>query len=379
MKRGLLFHSLIIFLALALGVSLIPIAAYLLPAGPYTLAIVFGIWLVGALAVVALALYWYKLQIQRPLDALMEATAAVSRGDLATHVTLSERSELGQLAASFNAMVETREAYDKALRDTKEKYRQLVEQIPAVIYRSTAERHKSALFVNPEIRELLGYSPQEWLSNGGLWYECLHPDDRAQVMDALRHLRASDGALQLEYRMYARDGRLIWVRDTVRALSRHNGKPPLLQGVLIDMTAHKVADEKLVYQAMLPDYVQDAIIATAVDHKIIFWNRAAADLYGWSAQEALGEYLDTLMPAETQRTSHNESDAVQPAFAKHYRKTGEPLRVEITLIPLQDADGNLNGYLRVVRAANAPRNAASNDKATDAFPTIPHAQSVQPA
>jgi PAS domain S-box-containing protein len=207
----------------------------------------------------------------------------------------------------------------------------------------------------------------------------VHPDDRAQVMDALKHLRASDGALQLEYRMYARDGRLLWVRDTVRALSRKNGKPPLLQGVLIDLTAHKVADEKLVYQAMLPDFVQDAVIATTVDQKIIFWNRAAADLYGWSASEALGEYLDTLLPAEAQRASQNESDEAQPTLAKHYRKNGEPVRVEMTVLPLQDTRGNHNGYLRVVRAAPAPRYAASDDKAADVFSSLPHAQSAQPA
>ncbi len=251
MKRGLLFHSLIIFLALALGLALVPILAYLLPSSQYTLALGFGGWLLGAGLLVALALYGYKRQIQRPFDALSNAMTAAARGDWTAHVTMNDDSEIGQLAAQFNALVETREAYDKAQRDAKEKYRLLVEQIPAVVYRATAERHKSALYVNAEINALLGYSPQEWLANGDLWYECLHPDDRARVLDALKQLRAADGTLRLEYRLYARDGSLVWVRDNVRALSRQNGKPPLLQGVMFDVTARKAADEKKAAPAAL--------------------------------------------------------------------------------------------------------------------------------
>ncbi|MDL1898979.1 HAMP domain-containing protein [Anaerolineae bacterium CFX7] len=267
MKRGFLFHSLIIFLALALGLSLIPLVAYLFAPKSYALALGLGVWLLGAGLLVALALYGYKRQIQHPLDTLSQAMNAVARGDLTAHVTANDSSEIGQLAAQFNAMVETREAYDKALRDAKEKYRLLVEQIPAVIYRATAERHNSALFVNAEINALLGYSPQEWLANGGLWYECLHPDDRARVLDALKHLRATDGALQLEYRMYARDGSLVWVCDTVRALSRQNGKPPLLQGALFDITARKLAAAPAATRANLalaPYRVDDAELGDAL-------------------------------------------------------------------------------------------------------------------
>jgi PAS domain S-box-containing protein len=212
-----------------------------------------GALLLAAILLVAFAARWYTNRIERPIRALVEATTAVAQGDLTTRVAVQGPTELAQLATQFNAMVDAREAYDKALRQAKEKYRTLVEQIPAVIYRTTLDREKSPLFVNSEIQDLLGYSPQEWMANPPLWSEHIHPEDRERVLAAFAQARSQKQPLTLEYRMCARDGRLVWVRDEVRALPHHNGQPRLFQGVVFDITAHKVADERLTYLAHLLD------------------------------------------------------------------------------------------------------------------------------
>lgn len=367
MKRAFLFHSLLLLLAFALGLPLVVFAAFMAAGGTQLWTLAVGIWTVCALPVFALALFWYDRQIRRPLDTLTTAIDHAARGQTTAHVTLRGASELAELTAHFNAMLDAREAYDRALRETKEKYQLLVEQVPAVIYRSTVERHKSALFVNPEIGDLLGYSPQEWLANGALWYECLHPDDRTRVMDALKHLRASDGALQLEYRMYARDGRLLWVRDNVRALSRPNGKPPLLQGALFDMTMHKLADEKLAYYARLVEQAPDAIIATDSQRRITAWNRAAAEMYGVPASRVLGESLDRILPDAAERAPRGPVHALERARATHFRQSGEPFPVEITITPLRDANAQIMGYVRVHRDLNAPRAATETSDSNTAL------------
>lgn len=365
-QRALIFHSLLLLLALTFAVPPLLFLVYMILDSASVLANLWlWLWVPGILLILALAALWYRRYIQRPLDTLWHAAGALGRGEIPTHVTVRDETELAQLAAQFNAMIDAREAYDKALRDTKEKYRQLIEQSPVVIYRAANELYKNALYVNPAIQDLLGYSQQEWLSNGNLWQECLHLDDRARVLDALKHLRASDGALELEYRMYARDGRLVWVRDTVRAMSRHNGKTPLWQGALIDLTTHKLADEQMMYHARLLEQLPDAIIATDTQHKITAWNRAAAEMYGWTAHEALGEYLDALIPnssfAAAESIALDLHDALPHPPLKQCRKNGEIFFAEINIIPLRDHQNRTNGYLRIHRARPSQPERASAD------------------
>ncbi|OQY95299.1 MAG: hypothetical protein B6D41_06245 [Chloroflexi bacterium UTCFX4] len=365
-QRALIFHSLLLLLALAFAMPPLLFLVYMTLDSASALANLWlWLWVPSILFILALAALWHRRYIQRPLDALWHAAGALGRGEIPTHVTIRDETELAQLATQFNAMIDAREAYDKALRDTKEKYRQLAEQSPIVIYRATNELRKSALYVSPTIQDLLGYSQQEWLSNGGLWQECLHLDDRARVLDALKHLSASDGVLELEYRMYARDGRLVWVRDTVRAMSRHKGKTPLLQGALIDLTTHKLADEQMIYHARLLEQLPDAIIATDAQHKITAWNRAAAEMYGWTTHEALGEYLDALMPnssfAAAEYIPMDLLGALPHPPLKQLRKNGEIFFAEINIIPLRDNQDRVNGYLRIHRARpNQPERASAD-------------------
>lgn len=357
MKRASIFRSLVLVLVIATGLPAVLWGTYAALGGTVSLAGLGFVWLAGFLASLGLGWFLYARQIQGPINALLQAADAATRGDLQTHVTLPESSELGQLAAHFNTMIEVRDVHDKAQSQAKEKYRMLVEQLPVVIYRSSADRLKSALYVNAAMGELLGYTPQEWLANGSLWYECVHPQDRDRVMDALKNLRASDGALQLEYRMYARDGRLVWVRDDVCALSRGSGKPPFLQGALFDLTAHKLADEKLAYHAKLLEQLRDAVIATDVYQKITVWNRAAVEIYGWTAQEASGEYLDAMVRVESPPVLQDAADGLQRALATHSRKNGETFPVETSVLPLRGADGQVNGYLHVFRDLTRRRTA----------------------
>jgi PAS domain S-box-containing protein len=324
-------------------------------ASAWRIALINGVLLLAAIFFVAAAARWYSKRIEHPIQTLVEATTAVAQGDLSTRVTVRGPTELTLLAEQFNAMVDAREAYDNALRQSKEKYRTLTEQIPAVVYRTTSDRENSALFVNSEINDLLGYSPQEWLANPQLWYERVHPDDRARVLAELQELRSTDRPLTLEYRMYARDDTLVWVRDSVRALSQAHGKPRILQGVLFDITAHKRANEQLAYHANLLDQVHDAIIATDADEKITAWNRAAAEMYGWRADEALGACVHTIVPTEMaeeaararQETLHTQGAARNQV--KQYRRTGEPLIVETTTMTLRNAAGEITGYVSVNR------------------------------
>lgn len=203
---------------------------------------VFGVLLLLVIASFVVATRWYNANVQAVVQNLQATCAAAAKGDLTARASVRGPVELAQLAAQFNALLDARQAQDKARRQAQEKYRALVEHTPAVIYRAAVPRETSALYINLGISELLGYSPQEWMEQPALWCEHVHPHDRTSVLEKLHALRSADPPLVLEYRMYTRVGKLIWVRDQVRALSQMTGKPRILQGVMIDITALKMDD-----------------------------------------------------------------------------------------------------------------------------------------
>src|SRR5438132_7929766 len=70
------------------------------------------------------------------------------------------------------------------------RYRALVEHIPAVTYIDAADRTSSSLYMSPQVQEILGYPPEEWLTDPDLWIKLLHPEDRERVIT--EHLRTNE-------------------------------------------------------------------------------------------------------------------------------------------------------------------------------------------
>ncbi|PWH19809.1 MAG: hypothetical protein DDG58_04300 [Ardenticatenia bacterium] len=130
------------------------------------------------------------------------------------------------------------------LQETEERFRTLVQQVPAVVYLSLLDELGTTLYISPQLTTLLGYTPEEWIAQPDLWQRCLHPDDRARVLAAYETMRTSGGPMNCEYRTIARDGRVVWVHEVAHILSARAGEPPLHQGILIDITEQKHAEEE---------------------------------------------------------------------------------------------------------------------------------------
>lgn len=129
-------------------------------------------------------------------------------------------------------------------------YRLLVEQVPAVVYAGDTDPAQPPSYVSPRLSQILGYTPEEWSSTPALWLERLHPADREAVLARYgTHLAAgSDEPLTLTYRLYRRDGELVWVRDQFTITIDDEGRP-FRRGVLVDVTREKRLEEELEHQA----------------------------------------------------------------------------------------------------------------------------------
>lgn len=131
------------------------------------------------------------------------------------------------------------------LARAERRYRDLIERLPVVSYLAEYGPAGKWLYVSPQIEGLLGFPTEEWLVNTDFWWERVHADDRERV--ALEEARCAQTLepLSIEYRMIARDGRTVWIRDEGALGRPADGGAVRVEGVLTDVTKRRRAEEEL--------------------------------------------------------------------------------------------------------------------------------------
>jgi diguanylate cyclase (GGDEF)-like protein/PAS domain S-box-containing protein len=124
-------------------------------------------------------------------------------------------------------------------------FRRLVEQLPVIVYTAELGEQGRWRYVSPQVEEILGYRPEEFVSDPGLWARLLHPDDRSRALEQETedHLGKRDTA-PTEYRMWRRDGSVVWMHDEAVLEAGEDGVP-IWHGVLYDVSERKEAEQEL--------------------------------------------------------------------------------------------------------------------------------------
>jgi PAS domain S-box-containing protein len=135
-----------------------------------------------------------------------------------------------------------RRSSESALRRAESKARSLVERVPAIVYQVQFGSTVSWRYVSPRIKSILGFTPEEWMADSQLWFKQIHPEDREEVLAKGLTSSLSGKPFVCEYRMYARDGRLIWFRDEGNVVRDRERKSAMIQGVMMDITEKKRAE-----------------------------------------------------------------------------------------------------------------------------------------
>ena len=151
----------------------------------------------------------------------------------------------GGLAWLLARRARTREAARiEELETAEARHSALLEGLPLVTWLTAPDDRTETLYVSPSIAEVTGYSPSEWSEQGDLYLRLLHPEDRERVLPELE--RASGGApiRSLEYRLLARDGRAVWVREEATTVRDSHGEPLYVQTFLRDVGELKRGDDQ---------------------------------------------------------------------------------------------------------------------------------------
>jgi PAS domain S-box-containing protein len=123
----------------------------------------------------------------------------------------------------------------------------LVERIPTIaayVDRVIVDDpgHSIPLYISPQIEDLLGYSLAEWLGEGELWLQILHPDDAERMRREDEQARRLLTPLSAEYRLIAKDGRVVWVSEKAAVVEDETTGTLYWQGVMVDITERKHAE-----------------------------------------------------------------------------------------------------------------------------------------
>ena len=132
----------------------------------------------------------------------------------------------------------------KAESFARMKFRALVEQLPGGVYTEDLGASSGSYF-SPEVERMTGYSPEEWASEPDFFSRVLHPDDRERVLGAFAHAHETLTSIQIEYRVIAKDGRVVWIQDDAAVAMDDDGTPLYFQGFMADATARKQDELKL--------------------------------------------------------------------------------------------------------------------------------------
>jgi PAS domain S-box-containing protein len=185
-------------------------------------------------------------------------------------------------------------------------WRGLIEQLPLAIYIDRLDEWSTNVYTSPQIEAILGYTAEEWAGENHLLLKVLHPDDRERVMAAHLHSCETGEPFAMEYRMIARDGRVVWFLDQATVVPDQTGGTGFHHGFLLDISERKELEGALAksseelgrqkrYFESLLEISPVAIVTTDVDDVVTSWNPAAERLFGHTRQDALGRRIDDLV------------------------------------------------------------------------------------
>ena len=170
-----------------------------------------------------------------------------SRTQLLEELTAAQQkiSNLEQVITSLNEDVTERKRAEQAAKQTEQKYKTLVEQLPAITYTlDYTKPNNRTTYISPQVETLLGFSTEEWLSSDQMWTKQIHPEDRIKVFTEVKEKDDRGEGIDIEYRILSREGNLKWFRNQTKII-KEDGVPKYAQGIMFDITQQKLLEFRL--------------------------------------------------------------------------------------------------------------------------------------
>ncbi len=270
-----------------------------------------------------------------------------------------------------------RKRIEEALRESEMRYRTLVEYMPAITYIGAPDGDSSTLYISSQIEAALGFTQEEWMADRQLWFRQVHPDDRPQVLDIIEQARTRGVPVSAEYRMLTRDGRVRWFHDTGAMVRDQAGRPLFLQGVWLDVTQRKQAEESLReseerFRSAF-DYAAIGMALVGLDGRYLQVNRSLCGILGYTEQELLAMTFHAIthpddLEADVRRVQHALSSEIYSfqVEKRYIHKNGSVVWVRLSSFLARDAQSNPMYFISQIENITESRQAEQALRASEA-------------
>jgi PAS domain S-box-containing protein len=187
-----------------------------------------------------------------------------------------------------------------ALKESEARYKRITEGLTDYQYTVRVENGVAAETIqSPACQKVTGYTPEEYLANPYLWIDMAPPEDRLLVRDRISLILAGKQVPPIEHRIIRKDGMVRWIRDTIILFNDASGKLLSYDGVIKDITESRQASEALQesegrHRAIM-ESANDAMVCADAAGRIYMWNGKAAQIFGYTEEEAIGKNVHELI------------------------------------------------------------------------------------
>lgn len=224
-------------------------------------------------------------------------------------------------------------------------FRSFIENLPVMFYAVSATSPHKPLYISPTF-EHFGYPIEDWLTKPDIWDRVMHPSDKDEVLTKTRSAMKRGESIDFEYRIVCKDGRIRWVRDRSCFIHDGEGKPICWQGVILDITERRLAEQELEKRETLYRRLATTIPRTAVllfDHDLRYTLADGDQLkhHDWNKEMFEGYTVFDVFPPE-----------IAEVWAPYYRRAlqGEEISLEmqneegafqVNVLPARDESGDI--------------------------------------
>ncbi len=193
------------------------------------------------------------------------------------------------------------------LQQSAAQFQTLVANIPGAVYRCACDAAWTMTFLSAPIQEISGYQATDFINNRvRSFISIIHPQDRTRVQESIWQSAIAKQPYEIEYRIVRAEGRIAWVYDKGQAICNENGEILWLDGIILDITERKQTEEELRHtRAFLNSIVENlplgVLIKDARELRVMYWNKASEELFGYSREEVLGKNDYDFLPKEQAR------------------------------------------------------------------------------
>jgi PAS domain S-box-containing protein len=250
--------------------------------------------------------YWHRLRSRLGVSSRTQLIAAFAQADankVVRQITKENQMLLFEIAE--------RRRTELLLQEAEQRYRSLVERIPAILYRESLDG-QSLLYISPQVEEMLGYTCEALQLQPELASEIIYEEDKERVAAERRRCYASLLPFEMEYRVVSADGPVLWIQASSFPIYDEESQPLYYQGIITDITAQKQAEAKLKEAEerwrTLIECAPDFIVTTSRDFRILTINRT---IPGLSIEQVIGTSLLDYVPRDHHKTM---TSAIHRAF-----------------------------------------------------------------